>query len=103
MADAFILPSLSEAHPWSMLEAMACGLPVIASNVGGIPECMTDDRFLVNPYKVSDIKNKMKSLMDMDEVERQTLGRKNREAILNSFRIGDHVTKLSNIYKSALA
>ena len=50
-ADAFVLPSHYEAFGLAALEAMACGVPIVASNVGGVPELVEDGKtgFLVGP------------------------------------------------------
>lgn len=45
----FVLPSLSESSPNTLLEAMRMGLPAVCSDVGGVSECIHDARFLVPP------------------------------------------------------
>lgn len=45
----FVLPSLMESSPNTLLEAMCMGLPAVCSAVGGVPECISDPRYLVPP------------------------------------------------------
>jgi len=54
LADLFLLPSEEESFGLAALEAMACEVPVIASNVGGLPEVVTDgvDGYLIPPHDV---------------------------------------------------
>jgi len=101
-ADAFVLPSLSEAHPWSLLEAMSCELPVIASNVGGIPETLEDTTFLCDPLDQNDILQKFEQIVEMSEAERKKIGVKNRERVLNRFTLDRHVTQLKRLYDEVI-
>ncbi|MBG3876263.1 glycosyltransferase family 4 protein, partial [Desulfovibrio oxamicus] len=52
LLDAFVLPSLSESMPNTLLEAICSGLPVIASQVGGVPELVRGNGLLVPPGDV---------------------------------------------------
>lgn len=54
-ADVFVFPSLHEGFGIPPLEAMACGTPVITSNVTSLPEVVGDAGMLVNPYSVDEI------------------------------------------------
>mgnify|MGYP002344145864 FL=1 len=56
--DVFLAPSRAEAQGVAMCEAMSCGLPVIATRVGGIPEYVTDkySGFLVSPERPDEIR-----------------------------------------------
>ena len=55
MADVFCLPSFREGIPSSIMEAMAMGIPVIASNIRGIRDIILDYKYLFNPYDIVDL------------------------------------------------
>lgn len=68
--DVLILPSFSESFGLVLIEALACGKPVIGSNVGGITEIITDDVGLfVNPNKVSSIARAVDDMINDDELK----------------------------------
>lgn len=70
-AKAFCFPSLYEGFGMPPLEAMACGVPVIASNVSSLPEVMGDCGITVDPYDVDAISKALIDVLDHDFVLRQ--------------------------------
>ncbi|HEX8845574.1 MAG TPA: glycosyltransferase family 4 protein [Pyrinomonadaceae bacterium] len=77
--DAFVLPSLTEGTPNCIAEAMAHGLPVIASAVGGIPDVVTDETgILVPPGDACALAHAMLRLAE-DPALRKRLGRAGRK------------------------
>jgi len=70
-ADVFCLPSVSEAMPFSVLEAMFSGCPVVASEVGGIPEMIEGVGVLVTPGDEQDLASALISLLDGEQGQRR--------------------------------
>lgn len=74
VADCFILPSLYEGMPITLVEAMGSGLPIIASDVGGVPDMIDNEKsgLLISPNAVQ-LASALKKIMT-DEKLRKTLG-----------------------------
>jgi glycosyltransferase involved in cell wall biosynthesis len=53
-AMAFAFPSIEEGFGLPLLEAMGCGLPILCSNTGAIPEVVGDAAWMMNPQNVTD-------------------------------------------------
>lgn len=74
-ADIFVLPSLSEGFPRVILEAWAHGLPVVSTNVGGIPSVVRNGKngILIPPRSVEDIVDGIKTLAENKSLRKQVI------------------------------
>jgi glycosyltransferase involved in cell wall biosynthesis len=103
-ACAVLLPSrVHEVFPLITLEAMAAGKPVIASNVGGVPEVVEDrlSGWLVEPTDLHGWTEAVLRLYhDSDFYSRLCRGA--REAVEHKFSLDDHHRRLLNIYQEVL-
>ncbi len=98
--DVFVLPSLSEGHPLALLEAMAAGLPLIASHVGGIPEILYEPHSarLISPNNVNDLINAMTILYSESESRGELIGNELKARVNERFTIGQMVAATSRLY-----
>lgn len=78
-AEFFIYPSFYEGFGLPVLEAMATNCPVITSNTSSLVEIVPEDKWLVNPYSISDISEKMEEMLDLSQKYRIKLLKKNYE------------------------
>jgi glycosyltransferase involved in cell wall biosynthesis len=94
--ETFVLPSRFETFGIAILEAMACGRPVVVSNTGGMPEIVRNGRngFIVEPEDASALANVLISLSD-DPVLRRRIG----EAAFEDVRRRFHVDAMGESYE----
>ncbi|GJL80161.1 MAG: glycosyl transferase family 1 [Nitrospinaceae bacterium] len=101
-ADIFVLPSLSEGNPNVLLEAMACGIPVVATTVGGIPEMIRDGQegFLVQPKSSEELARQITALI-RDKTLREAMGQNGIKTVQAEYATWEmQSAKLKTIYEN---
>lgn len=100
-ADIYVLPSHLEAFPIGLLEAMACGLPCVATTVGGIPEIIEDgvNGLLIPPGNASGLSEALWKLIADPEL-RHRLGQNARETIQQRYTWEHTLKALKAVYDS---
>jgi glycosyltransferase involved in cell wall biosynthesis len=103
-ADCFVLPSLSEGFGIAIVEAMARGLPVIASDSGALPEIVggLGREWIVSPLDVDGWSAAMIRLAQLAPPERERLGRAAR-GVAERFSERRHIDGLQDLYRKLLA
>lgn len=102
--DIFVLPSLSEALSNALMEAMACGCPAVASNVGGNPELIEHGvrGLLFEPGNVAALAAALARLIE-DEAFRKSLAGAGQRFIRENFSRRASADRMAEIYESLLA
>lgn len=104
LLDVLAMPSLRDGLPNALLEAMACGCVVVASNVGGMPEAITDgvDGMLLPPGQDEAWTEAILHLLQNPQ-EAKRLGYAARTTILERFSAGKELQETLSLYRELLA
>ncbi len=102
-SDAFVLSSNWEGNPLAVMEAMAAGLPVVATAVGGIPELVQpgEQGFLVPPGDATAFANAMQRLLDEPE-QRGAMAIAARCHAVRAFNVDRMADGYANVYRQLL-
>ena len=96
--DVFVLPSVKEGFPWTLIEAMAAKLPVIATDVGAMPEIIDDHKngLLVKPKDPVGLADKIKEILENDRL-RNELGIQAHQTVLFKFELDKMVKQVEEL------
>tara|TARA_Y100000310_G_scaffold339012_1_gene430331 strand:- start:1291 stop:2634 length:1344 start_codon:yes stop_codon:yes gene_type:complete len=103
-ADVYIHIALEESFSLAIAEAMSCGLPIIASNVGAIPELIVDGKngFLVQPESPKEIVHKLEILLTNDKL-RECLSKKCLIMAKDKYNLSDQIQAYYDWYQHILS
>lgn len=101
-ADLFVLPSLSEGLPTSILEAMYFGLPVVSTDIPGVKDHFNDFAILVPPKNELALSNAIISVLD-DEDFASMLSRRGRKLVLDKYTWDNIVGCYELLYSKVMA
>ncbi|MCO8120558.1 glycosyltransferase [Stieleria sp. TO1_6] len=102
-ADVFVMPSLGENMPQTVVEAMACGTPTVAFRVGGIPEIVIpgETGMLADLGNCDQLGRGIQWMID-HPTERRQMGQRSRELVCREFDLDVQTEKYLSLYQRAI-
>ncbi|MDI3546995.1 MAG: hypothetical protein PWR10_647 [Halanaerobiales bacterium] len=102
-ADVFIAPSLEDNLPNTVMESMACGTPVVAFNIGGMPDMLEHKKngYLAEYKSAEDLAEGIGWILK-DERRLKVLGKETREKVINNYSFRIVGKKYLNLYEELL-
>lgn len=102
-ADVFFLPSYNEGMPMSILDAMGYGLPIVSTNIGGIPKIVHngDNGACLNPGDVTGFTKEIIRLLK-DDIYREEASSASLRIVEEGYSLDAHLSKLLSVYKELI-
>ncbi len=100
-ADVFVAPSLEDNLPNTILEALACGVPCVGFQIGGIPD-MIDHKtngYLAQPYEIFDLAKGIQWVLENQE-RRNQLSQSARQTVLNKFTLEQQAHRYLSLFQT---
>lgn len=101
--DIYVLPSINEAFPNSLVEAMATALPCIASDVGECRDVVASQDYVVPPSDPIHLAERIRELVELGRGRRSDLGHANRERIASQYELSKMVCSFDELFSGAAA
>jgi L-malate glycosyltransferase len=101
--DVLLLPSSEEPFGRALIEAMAMGVPVVSTNVGGPPEIIEDGRegYLLSPHEPAAWARAIRSIAESPDRARE-MGRAGRRRVEEAFTAEHHAAAMLEVYERAI-